>query len=221
MDPSSPSYEKMAEAVIAGNKADSGLLAREGLVAGLGAGDMIELGFIPGIRKVGELWEEGEYFLPELMASAEAMKAAMAVLKPALEAGAAERLSKGRAVIGTIEGDIHDIGKNLVASMLSANGFDVVDLGADVRIDRFIDEAVLAKADLICLSSLLTTTMLGQRRLIERLKERGLRERFRVLVGGAPVNRTWAGEIGADGYGENALAAVQAAEAVMARKERP
>ena len=139
-----PSLEAMARAVIAGDKEAAARLAGEGLAARLEARNMIEQGFIPGIRKVGDLWEEGEYFLPELMASAEAMKAAMAVLKPALESSAAEGLSLGRIVLGTIEGDIHDIGKNLVGSMLSANGFDVIDLGADVKLDRFIDEAVAA-----------------------------------------------------------------------------
>ena len=155
---------------------------------------------------------DGEYFLPELIQSAEAMKAAMAVLHPVLErSGAEAAASRGRAVIGTIEGDIHDIGKNLVSSLLSANGFEVLDLGADVKVDRFIDAAVEAKADLICLSALLTTTMVNQRRVLSRLHERGLRNRFKVLVGGAPVTQKWADEIGADGYGENATAAVRAA----------
>jgi trimethylamine corrinoid protein len=149
------------------------------------------------------------------------MKAALAVFRPALEASGAAGLSRGRIVIGTIEGDIHDIGKNLVASMLSANGFDVVDLGSDVKADRFIDAAVETRADLICLSALLTTTMLGQRRVVERLRERGLRDRFKVLVGGAPVSRAWAAEIGADGYGENALAAVKQAAALAAAKVTP
>lgn len=221
MNTSIPSLEEMARAIIAGTRDVAARLASEGLGARLDPRDMIENGFVPGIRKVGELWEEGEYFLPELMASAEAMKAAMAVLKPALEASAAERLSLGRIVLGTIQGDIHDIGKNLVGSMLSANGFDVVDLGADVEIGRFIEAAVSAKADVIGLSALLTTTMINQRRLIERLEAEGLRGAFKVLVGGAPVSRAWAAEIGADGYGENALAAVQAARELIGRKDRP
>jgi trimethylamine corrinoid protein len=211
----------MAQAVISGDREAAARLASDGLAARLEARTMIEQGFIPGIRKVGDLWEEGEYFLPELMASAEAMKAAMAVLKPALEASAAEGLSLGRIVLGTIEGDIHDIGKNLVGSMLSANGFDVIDLGADVKLGRFIEEAVAARADVIGLSALLTTTMVNQRRLIERLQAEGLRSRFKILVGGAPTNRAWAAEIGADGYGENALAAVQAARGLVGRKDRP
>ena len=142
----------------------------------------------------------------------------MAVLRPVLEkTGGGAGASRARAVIGTIEGDIHDIGKNLVASLLSANGFEVVDLGADVKIDRFIDAAVESSADVICLSALLTTTMVNQRRVLVRLRERGLRDRFKVLVGGAPVTRKWADEIGADGYGENATAAVRAALRVLGK----
>ncbi len=211
-------YPLMAQAIIDGNLEASTGLAQEGLSAGLPAPDIIIYGFLPGLDKVGILWEEGDYFLPELIQSAEAMKAAMAILRPVLgktEGGAPG--SRGRVVIGTIEGDIHDIGKNLVSSLLSANGFEVIDLGADVKIDRFIDTAVEAKADLICLSALLTTTMVNQRRVLVRLQERGLRDRFKVLVGGAPVNRKWADEIGADGYGENATAAARAALKAMGK----
>jgi corrinoid protein of di/trimethylamine methyltransferase len=205
-------YPQMAQAVIDGESAASARLAGEGLSAGLSAADIITYGFLPGLDKVGVLWEDGDYFLPELIQSAEAMKAAMAVVRPILEKSpGGASLSRARAVIGTIEGDIHDIGKNLVSSLLSANGFEVIDLGADVKVDRFIDAAIEAKADLICLSALLTTTMVSQRRVLARLQERGLRSRFKVLVGGAPVTRKWADEIGADGYGENATAAVRAA----------
>jgi corrinoid protein of di/trimethylamine methyltransferase len=213
-----PLFSPMAQAVIDGDSGSAARLAQEGLSAGLPASDIITQGFLPGLDKVGVLWEDGDYFLPELIQSAEAMKAAMAVLRPALEKaeGGAGAL-RARAVIGTIEGDIHDIGKNLVASLLSANGLEVVDLGADVKIDRFIDAAVESEADLICLSALLTTTMVNQRRVLTRLRERGLRERFKVLVGGAPVTLKWAEEIGADGYGENATAAVRAALRVLGK----
>jgi trimethylamine corrinoid protein len=207
--------ESLSRAVIDGDKDAAAALAREVLASGLDPGEALEQGFIPGIQRVGALWESGEYFLPELIASAEAMKAAMAVLRPALEAGRAAALSLGKVVIGTVEGDIHDIGKNLVAAMLSANGFEVIDLGADVKLERFIAQAEETEAKLICLSALLTTTMLGQRRFIELLRSRGLREKYKVLVGGAPVTRAWADDIGADGYGENALAAVQAAKSVL------
>jgi trimethylamine corrinoid protein len=214
-------YARMAEAVVEGDAEAAAGLARQALDERLDLPAVIEQGYIPGLRRVGDLWEAGEYFLPELISSAAAMKAALAVFRPALEASGSAGLSRGRIVIGTIEGDIHDIGKNLVASMLSANGFDVVDLGSDVKADRFIDAAVETRADLICLSALLTTTMLGQRRVVERLRERGLRDRFKVLVGGAPVSRAWAAEIGADGYGENALAAVKQAAALAAAKVTP
>jgi trimethylamine corrinoid protein len=214
-------YARMAEAVVAGDAEAAAGLARQALDERLDLPAVIEQGYIPGLQRVGDLWEAGEYFLPELISSAAAMKAALAVFRPALEASGAAGLSRGRIVIGTIEGDIHDIGKNLVASMLSANGFDVIDLGSDVKADRFIDAAVETRAYLICLSALLTTTMLGQRRVVERLRERGLRDRFKVLVGGAPVSRAWAAEIGADGYGENALAAVKQAAALAATKVTP
>ncbi len=211
-------YERMARSLVDGDREAASLLAAEGLAVGLSAQDIISRGFLPGLGKVGELWECGEYFLPELIQGAEGMKAAMAVLRPALEAsGGGAPSSMGRAVIGTIEGDIHDIGKNLVSSLLSANGFEVLDLGADVKLERFIDAAVEAGADIICLSALLTTTMLNQRRFMDLLRERGLRDRFKVLVGGAPVTAKWAAEIGADGYGENAVAAVRAAAAALGR----
>jgi trimethylamine corrinoid protein len=164
-----------------------------------------------GIQKTGDLWEKGEYFLPELISSAECMKTAMRILQPALTRLQLKIQSKGKIIIGTIEGDIHDIGKNLVASMLSANGFDVIDIGADVKLDAFIQKAEQEKADFICLSSLLTTTMLGQKRFMTRLKEKNLSSKYKVLVGGAPVTQKWADEIGADGYAENALTAVKLA----------
>jgi trimethylamine corrinoid protein len=218
MDDLNEIYGRMAEAIVAGDAEAAAGLARRALEDGLDLQEVIDQGYIAGIRRVGLLWESGDYFLPELITSAACMKAAMAVLKPALEASAAAGLSRGRIVIGTIEGDIHDIGKNLVASMLAANGFDVIDLGSDVKPDRFIDAAVEARADVIGLSALLTTTMLGQRRVVKRLRERGLRDRFKVLVGGAPVNRAWAADIGADAYGENALAAVALAGELVSAK---
>jgi trimethylamine corrinoid protein len=143
------------------------------------------------------------------------MKAAMEVLQPELRKAHIAVKSLGKVVIGTVEGDIHDIGKNLVSSILSANGFDVIDLGADVKLEKFIERAEQEKADLICLSALLTTTMMGQKKLIEILKERKLFGRYKVMVGGAPVNQNWADSIGADGYSENALTAVDAAKHLL------
>jgi trimethylamine corrinoid protein len=204
-------FSRMAKAIIDGEKAAAEALAREAIQGRVDLNEVIEKGYVPGIQKVGDLWEKGDYFLPELITSAECMKAAMAVLQPELDKAKIKARSKGKVVIGTIEGDIHDIGKNLVASMLSANGFEVFDLGADVKLEMFIQKAEEVEADFICLSALLTTTMLGQKRVIEMLKEKNLYGRFKVLVGGAPASQKWAEEIGADGYAENAMLAVKVA----------
>lgn len=200
------------KAIIEGNKDDAEQLAQRAISENMDLNEIIERGYIQGVQKVGQLWEEGEYFLPELITSAECMKAAMGIMQPELEKAQIDIRSAGKIVIGTVEGDIHDIGKNLVASILSANGFDVVDLGADVKLEKFIEKAEEVNADLICLSALLTTTMTGQKKLVEHLKEKGLYGRFKVMVGGAPVNQKWADDIGADGYSENALTAVGAAK---------
>jgi len=203
---------RMEKAIIEGNKQEAEALAREALEEKMDLLEVIEKGYVRGIQTVGDLWERGEYFLPELITSAECMKAAMSILQPELEKAQIQAQSKGKVVIGTVEGDIHDIGKNLVASMLAANGFNVIDLGADVNLERFVEKAEEENADFICLSALLTTTMLGQKRVIEVLKEKNLSPRIKVMVGGAPVNQKWADDIGADGYGENAMKAVKVAQ---------
>lgn len=208
-------FSKMQTAVIEGNKDEAEALAREAVEKKLDLNEVVEKGYIPGIQKVGALWEKGDYFLPELITSAECMKAAMNILKPEMEKAQIETKSLGKIVIGTVEGDIHDIGKNLVSSMLSANGFEVIDLGADVKLEKFVEKAEEERADCICLSALLTTTMLGQKKLIEILKEKNLYGRFKVMVGGAPVNQKWSDDIGADGYAENAMIAVQAVKNVI------
>ncbi len=205
-------FEKMKKAIIEGNKEEAVALAQEALEKKIDLSEVIEKGYVPGIQKVGNLWENGEYFLPELITSAECMKAAMNILQPELEKAQIQTRSKGKVIIGTVEGDIHDIGKNLVSSMLSANGFDVLDLGADVKLENFIEKAEEENADFICLSALLTTTMLGQKRVVELLKNKNLSGRIKILVGGAPVNKKWADDIGADGYGENAMVAVKVAQ---------
>jgi corrinoid protein of di/trimethylamine methyltransferase len=208
-------FRKMAGAIVKGDRQEAENLARKAIERRMDLLEVVEKGFVPGIQEVGELWERGEYFLPELITSAGCMKAAMSVLQPELKKAHIDAPTKGKVVIGTVEGDIHDIGKNLVASMLQAHGFDVYDLGADVKLERFIEKAAETKADFVCLSALLTTTMLGQRRFMEMLKARNLTGEFRVLVGGAPVNQKWAADIGADGYAENALAAVKLAARLL------
>jgi len=206
---------RMEKAIIEGDKDEAEALAELAIKEKIDLNEVIEKGYTPGIQKVGDLWEKGEYFLPELITGAECMKAAMEVLQPELEKAKITTKSKGKVVIGTVEGDIHDIGKSLVASMLSANGFEVIDLGADVKLETFIEKAEELNADFICLSALLTTTMLGQKKVIEILKEKNLTSQFIVLVGGAPVDQKWADGIGADGYAENAMVAVKIAKKLI------
>ncbi|MBC7348549.1 MAG: corrinoid protein [Candidatus Aminicenantes bacterium] len=203
------------QAIVQGRVEEAGPQAEKALASGLPPLEIIEKACLPAIEEVGRLWEGGEYFLPELIAGAEAMKAAMVILQAALKSAGQTLQSTGRVVIGTVEGDIHDIGKNLVASMLRAASFEVIDLGADVKIEKFVETAVEEKADLIALSALLTTTMLNQKKVIELLTSRGLRDRFKVMVGGAPVTEKYALEIGADGYGESAVQAVAVARSLV------
>ena len=157
----------------------------------------------------------GEFFLPELVQGAEAMKAAVAVLQPALDAYGSGRKALGIAVAGTVAGDIHEIGKTIVCSMLSAAGFTVTDVGCDVPVDTFIAKVKELNPDLLLLSALLTTTMPNQQKTIEALKEAGLRDSVKVMIGGAPTTRAWADEIGADGYSEDAIEAVTTAKGLL------
>ena len=210
-------FKDILKAIVEGDKPRAQELAREAIRLRVDLNEVIDKGYVPGIQAVGELWEKGDYFLPELITSAECMKAAMDILQPEMAKANIKSRSLGKVVIGTVEGDIHDIGKNLVASMLQANGFEVFDLGADVKLERFIEKAEAEKADLICLSALLTTTMLNQKRFIEMLRQKGFYGKYKVLVGGAPATRKWADEIGAQGYAENAALAVKAAKAATAK----
>jgi len=183
-------------------------LAKQAIAEGMDPLEVINKGFRAGITEVGELFGRGELFLPELILSAEAMKGATDILTSALPAGAKER---GKVVIGTAQGDIHDIGKSMVVSFLQANGFEVYDLGRDVEMQKFIDKAKEVDADIIGMSALLTTTMSMQKTLIQELKKTGLREKFKVMVGGAPATQRWADRIGADAYGVDAADAAKKA----------
>ena len=204
-----------AKSVLEGDAEAAEKLAREALDKKYPLLEVIVKGFARGIREVGRLWEEGVLFLPELVMGAEAMKRGMGVLQPALAKSGDRPKSLGHVVIGTIEGDIHDIGKTLVATMLSANGFEITDLGADVPALKFVDEAEKKGAGCIAISALLTTTMSGQRRVVEELKSRSLKGTVRVMVGGAPCSDEWAREIGADGYAGDAVAAVSLAQSLL------
>jgi corrinoid protein of di/trimethylamine methyltransferase len=175
----------------------------------------IDEGYVPGLSYVGSCFSAGDMFLPDMMLAARAMNAAMAVLKPELAKRSQQRSVRGRVVIGTVKGDIHEIGKNLVGTMLSASGFEVVDLGVDVAPERFVDAAREHSADIVGVSALLTTTMTGQRTVVEGLAAAGMRPGVKVIVGGAPVTKAWAAEIGADGYSEDAVGAVALATKLM------
>jgi len=208
-------YAQMKQTVIDGEVEDAEALAQKGLDAGLPAADILDQGFVKGIEEVGDLFGKGEFFLPELVQGAEAMKAAVAVLQPALDASGGGRKALGKAVAGTVAGDIHEIGKTIVCSMLSAAGFTVTDVGCDVPVETFVERVQAESPDLLLLSALLTTTMPNQQKTIEALKEAGLREGVKVMIGGAPTTRAWADEIGADGYAEDAIEAVATAKSIL------
>jgi corrinoid protein of di/trimethylamine methyltransferase len=190
-------------------------LTRQALEAGIEPMEIIDSALIPGMDVVGQKFSEGEYFLPNLIISAEGMKGAMELLEPHLKERHQTRTTLGKVVIGTVEGDIHEIGKSLVGTMLSANGFTVYDMGVDVPVDQFIAKIKETGANILGLSALLTTTMDVQREVVEALKSAGLRDQVKVLVGGAPVTRGWADEIGADGYAEDAIGAVEVARKLV------
>ena len=209
-------YEAMRLAVLEGEEELCEELAKEHLAAGGNPLEALNQGFLKGIREVGDLYESGEYYLPELVAAAEAMNLAVAVLQDALVASAANSESKGTVVIATVEGDIHDIGKTIVASLFTAYGYRVVDLGVAVADGVIVEAVAREKADVVALSALLTTTMAHQQSVIEALQDKGLREKVKVLVGGAPVSADWASRIGADGYGDNAVEAVKVCDALLA-----
>ncbi len=198
--------KRLYDAVLNGDQKDAVAVTEEALAEGIEPMELINGCMIPAMDEVGRLYEAEEYFVPELLLAARAMKGSMALLRPLLTAQGAEPVA--RVAIGTVKGDLHDIGKNLVASMLEGGGFEVFDLGADVAPERFIEAIREKGAKIVCLSALLTVTMPSMRVTIEALKSAGVRENVKVFVGGAPVTRQFAEEIGADGYGENANVAV-------------
>jgi corrinoid protein of di/trimethylamine methyltransferase len=208
---SQESYARLAQTVIDGEPEDAEEQARLALEQGLDPLACINEGLSPGIDRVGELFATGEYFLPDLIMGGDAMKAALAILEPALT-GSQERELLGRVVLGTVEGDLHEIGKTLVGTMLTANGFLVTDIGVDKSADEFIAAIKESQATLVGASALLTTTMLQQQKLIEAIEEAGLRDQVKVMVGGAPITDSWAEKIGADGFAEDAISAVALAK---------
>jgi corrinoid protein of di/trimethylamine methyltransferase len=203
-------FNKLAQAVVDGEAEDAATLARQALDEGVDPLACITEGLTKGIQEVGELFASGEYFLPELIIGADAMKTALDILEPALT-GDQRREVVATVVLGTVEGDLHEIGKTLVGTMLIANGFHVVDIGVDKSTSEFVNAIKENNATIVGASALLTTTMLQQKKLIEAINEAGLREQVKVMVGGAPVTQSYAEQIGADGYAEDAISAVDLA----------
>jgi corrinoid protein of di/trimethylamine methyltransferase len=208
-------FAAMKHSIIDGDEEAAAAVARQALAAGVDPLEAINAGYVAGMSYVGEQFSAGEMFLPDMMLAAEAMKAAVSVLEPEMTRRGTHRTMLGKVVLGTVKGDIHEIGKNLVATMLSASGFEVYDLGVDVPFEKFVEKAREVDADIVGVSALLTTTMTGQRTVIELLAKAGLRQKVKVIVGGAPVTRSWAQEIGADGMSEDAMGAVTLAKKLM------
>lgn len=207
---------KLSDAVQAYDSDAAAEAARAAVEANLSLVKAIEKGLAVGLREIGDKFERGELWLPHLVMGAEAMEAAVKVLEEHMPPEELEATRRGTVVIGTVEGDLHDLGLRIVASMLKANGFKVHDLGCDTKSLDFIDKAKDANADIIAVSSLMTTTMPFMKDLIEALEAAGIRDQFKVLVGGGPVSEEWAKLIGADGYGRDAAEAVRAAKELVA-----
>lgn len=213
-------YTQLSMAVIEGEEEDAVSLTRQALEQGLNPLEIIQEGLTPGMDVVGERFGCGEYYLPHLVMAGNTMKATLSLLEPELKASGLSRETLGTVVLGTVAGDIHEIGKSLVSTMLAAKGFVVHDLGVDVPTAKFVEAVCETGADLLGLSALLTTTMVVQRKVIEELSEAGLRDRVKVMVGGAPVSEHWAEEIGADGYAEDATGAVALARRLVQADNR-
>ena len=197
------------ESILRGDARTAADVTKKELAAGVDALELVQKHMVPAMDEVGRRFECEEYFVPELLLAARAMKASLEFVRPLLAAQGAE--PAGRVVIGTVKGDLHDIGKNIVAAMLEGAGFEVIDLGADVPAEKFVNAVKEKNANLVCFSALLTVTMPSMKTAIEAIKAAGLREKVKVMIGGAPVTQQYADQIGADGYGENAAVAVSIA----------
>ena len=208
-------FKEMAQSITDGETEKAAELAKQAIAQGIDPLDAINQGFVAGVNFVGDQFSCGNMFLPELVMAGEAMKAAVAVLEPEMTKRGTERKMLGKVVLCTVEGDIHEIGKTLVGTMLSATGFQVFDLGVDVPVMKVVEKAREVKADIVAMSALLTTTMVHQKDVIEALEDIGIRSNVKVMVGGAPVTQEWVKQIGADGYSEDAIGAARVARQLL------
>lgn len=206
--------EQLSECVVEMEDEDVVDVAQEYLDAGYPAFDGIMDGLVDGMNKASDLYDEEEYFVTDVLLCSDAMYAGLDVLRPHLPEEDGSEI-KHKVVIGVVEGDTHDIGKNLVKIMMDTAGFEMYDLGRDVPLDNFVDKAVEVGASIICMSTLMTTTMGGMRTVIEKLNERGIRDQFKVMIGGSPISQKYCDEIGADAYTVNAVEAVKAAKELV------
>jgi len=209
-------YEELANSVLSFDSDKVVQTSKKALEAKLNPIEIIENGLAKGLKIVGKKFEDGELFLMHLVAAAEAVKKALSeVLEPELDKSKAERKTLGKVVIGTVAGDIHDIGKNIVAAMLFAAGFEIHDLGKDVPVEEFVNKTKEVKANIVAASALLSTTLPAQHEIVKALVAQGMRDKVKIMVGGAPVTEEWTREIGGDGYAENAVEAVKVAKKLL------
>jgi len=209
-----PDFSKLYDAILNGDEKQALQLTKAALSDGADPGELITQGMIPAMDEVGRLFEAQEYFIPEMLLASRAMKTALDPIRPLLAAAGTQ--PTGRIVLGTVKGDLHDIGKNLVGSMLEGAGFEVFDVGIDIPPEKFVEAIRDKNPHILALSALLTVTMPEMKKVIDALIQAGIRDQVKVMIGGAPVSRKFADEIGTDGYGENASSAVSIARALMA-----
>ena len=205
---------KLSECVVEMEEDEVVDVAKEYIEAGYPAFDGIMDGLVDGMNKASDLYDAEEYFVTDVLLCSDAMYAGLEVLRPHLPENA-DAGEKPKAVIGVVEGDTHDIGKNLVKIMMDTAGFEMYDLGRDVPLDAFVDKAIEVNASIVCMSTLMTTTMVGMRTVVEKLQERGIRDKVKVMIGGSPISQKYADEIGADGYSTNAVEAVKLAKRLL------
>jgi len=211
-------FDRLVNSICEGDQEGIKSIAKEALDFNIDPLEVVEKGLTKGMIIVGSKFEKGEVFLPEMLIAADTFNSAMDIIKPVINSQGKTLKKAGKVLIGTVKGDVHNIGKNIVTTVLETNGFEVVDAGVDVQSLAIIEEAEKVKADIIALSALMTTSMPGQKEVIDILNDMGIRKNFFVIVGGGPVNAEWAEEIGADGYGDTAFDAVNIINKLISQK---